>query len=83
MKILYFARIRRIVGRGSDDITVPETVKTVGELMDFLSAGDESLAAAFADRRTIKAAINQSHVAHDAALAGAREVAFFPPVTGG
>ena len=83
MKILYFARLRQIIGRGSDDIEVPDSVKTVSELMDFLSARDDGLAAAFADRRTIKAAVNQSHVAIDAPLAGAREVAFFPPVTGG
>ena len=83
MKILYFARVRQLAGRGSDDIEVPATVRTVGDLMDFLSARDEGLAAAFADRRTIKAALDQSHVAHDVALEGAREVAFFPPVTGG
>lgn len=83
MKILYFARLRQVAGRGSEEVDVPETVKTIGELMDFLSTRDEGLAAAFADRRTVKAAINQSHVAHDAPLAGAQEVAFFPPVTGG
>lgn len=83
MKILYFARIRQIVGRGSDDIDVPANVKTVSELIDFLAARDPGCAAAFGDRRTLKAAVNQSHVALDASLLGAREVAFFPPVTGG
>ena len=83
MKILYFARIRQLVGRGSDDIDIPDRVKTVRELMEFLSAGDPGVAAAFADSRTIKAAINQSHVPLEAPIAGATEVAFFPPVTGG
>lgn len=83
MKILYFARIRQIVGRGSDELEVPGSVKTVSELIDFLAGRDLGCAAAFADRRTLKAAINQSHVQLDASLAGAREVAFFPPVTGG
>lgn len=83
MKILYFARIRQIVGRGSDEIAVPDSVATVSELMDFLSARDDGLAAVFADRRTIRAAVNQSHVQHDASISGATEVAFFPPVTGG
>jgi sulfur-carrier protein len=83
MKILYFARIRQIAGRGSEEIDVPETVKTVSELIDFLSARDEGLAAAFAERRTVRAAIDQNHVALDAPISGAREIAFFPPVTGG
>lgn len=83
MKILYFARIRQIAGRGSEEIVVPETVKTVSELIDYLSGRDEGLAAAFAERRTVRAAIDQNHVALDAPIAGAREIAFFPPVTGG
>jgi molybdopterin synthase sulfur carrier subunit len=83
MKILYFARIRQIAGRGSEEVDVPETVKTVSELIDFLSARDEGLAAAFAERRTVRAAIDQNHVALDAPISGAREIAFFPPVTGG
>ena len=83
MKILYFARIRQIVGRGSDDVEVPPSVRTVSELMDFLMARDKGVAAAFADRRTIKAAVDQAHAQLDASILGAKEVAFFPPVTGG
>ena len=83
MKVLYFARVRQIVGRGEDQIDPPAHVKTVSELIDFLSARDEGCAAAFADRRTLRAALNKSHVQLDAAIAGASEVAFFPPVTGG
>jgi molybdopterin converting factor small subunit len=56
---------------------------TVSGLIDFLAGGDAGCAAAFADRRTLKAAVNQQHVGLDAPLAGAKEVAFFPPVTGG
>ena len=83
MKILYFARIRQIAGRGSEEVEVPASVTTVRELIDFLSEKDASLSAAFAQRATVKAAINQNHVALDALLAGATEIAFFPPVTGG
>ncbi|MFT3987436.1 molybdopterin converting factor subunit 1 [Aestuariivirga sp.] len=83
MKVLYFARIRQIVGRSSDDIQPPESVKTVSALIDYLAARDPGCAAAFADRRTLKAAVNKSHVSLDAPLGGADEVAFFPPVTGG
>ena len=83
MKILYFAKLRQIIGRGQDDISIPADVKTVGALIDYLKARDEGVAAAFADLRTLKVAINQSHASLDASLAGATEVAFFPPVTGG
>jgi len=83
MKILYFARIRQIAGRGSDDIDIPASVKTIGDLIDHLSARDEGLAAALSERRTVRAAIDKSHAGLDAPIAGASEIAFFPPVTGG
>ncbi len=83
MKILYFARFRQIIGRGADEIEVPETVRNVSTLIDFLKARDERVAEAFADIRTLKVAINQNHTNLDASLVGATEVAFFPPVTGG
>lgn len=83
MKILYFARIRQIAGRAGEEVEVPATVRTVADLVAFLSARDEAVAAALADRRTLRAAVDQNHVALDAPIAGAREVAFFPPVTGG
>lgn len=83
MKILYFARLRQIIGRGQDDIEVPAEVKTVRALIDYLKGRDDGIAAAFADLRTLKVAINQSHASLDASLTGATEVAFFPPVTGG
>ena len=83
MKILYFARLRQIIGRGQEEIDIPADVKTVSALIDYLKGRDEGIAAAFADLRTLKVAINQSHASLDASLAGATEVAFFPPVTGG
>jgi sulfur-carrier protein len=83
MKILYFARIRQIAGRSMEEVEVPASVSTVSDLIDFLSARDEGVAAALADRRTLRAALDQTHVALDAPLGSAREVAFFPPVTGG
>lgn len=83
MKVLYFARLRQIIGRGQDDIMAPPEVSTVAALVDYLKAKDERIAEAFADLRTLKVAVNQKHVALDASLVGATEVAFFPPVTGG
>ena len=83
MKILYFARIRQIAGRSMEEVEIPATVSTVSDLITFLSARDEGVAAALAERRTLRAAVDQNHVALDAPVSGAREVAFFPPVTGG
>ena len=83
MKVLYFARLRQIIGRGQDEIDVPANVKTVSTLIEFLSARDPQVAEALADRRTLKVAINQKHSALDASIMDAKEVAFFPPVTGG
>jgi molybdopterin synthase sulfur carrier subunit len=83
MKILYFARIRQIAGRSMEEVEVPASVATVSDLIDFLSKRDEGVAAALAERRTLRAALDQTHVALDAPLGSAREVAFFPPVTGG
>jgi len=83
MKILYFARLLQIVGRGQEEIDVPADVKTVSALIDYLKGKDEGVAAAFADLRTLKVAIDQSHSSIDASIIGAREIAFFPPVTGG
>lgn len=83
MKILYFAKLRQIIGRGQDEITVPSDVKTIRTLIDFLKRSDERIAEAFGDLRTLKVAVNQKHTTLDAGLEGATEIAFFPPVTGG
>jgi sulfur-carrier protein len=82
-KVLYFARMRQLAGRSSDDIEIPPEVTTVRGLIAHLAASDGGLAAAFADERIIRAAIDRAHVQLDAPIAGAGEIAFFPPVTGG
>lgn len=83
MKVLYFARFRQLIGRSGDEIALPAEVTTVGELLDYLVKTDNGCAAAFSNLAIVRAAVDQSHVKLDAPLAGAREVAFFPPVTGG
>jgi sulfur-carrier protein len=83
VKLLYFARFRQIIGKSGDTLDLPPEVKTVSDLIDYLSVRDAGCAAAFTDRKIIRAAINQNHVSLDASLEGATEVALFPPVTGG
>ena len=82
-KILYFARMRQIIGKTEENITIPADVTTVSGLIDFLKGRDDAYASAFADPRIIRAAIDQAHAPLDASISGAREIAFFPPVTGG
>lgn len=83
MQVLYFAWLRQKVGTGSEEVSPPETVATVGDLMAWLKTRSPGHAAAFADDAVIRCALDQEHVGPDAPLAGAREIAFFPPVTGG
>lgn len=83
MTVMYFAWIREKVGLSEEQVNPPAEVATVAQLMDWLAARGPGHAAAFADRRRVKAARDQVHVPLDAPLAGASEVAFFPPVTGG
>ena len=83
MKIRYFAWVRERVGKTDEDIELPPHVATVGDLMAFLAARGEEYAHAFENPKVIRAAIDQHHVRHQTELKGAREIAFFPPMTGG
>jgi sulfur-carrier protein len=83
MKALYFAWVRERIGKAEEEIAPPENVKTVAELMAWLSGQGENYAAAFAHIKTMRAALDRTHVKHDVAIADAREIAFFPPMTGG
>lgn len=81
--MLYFAWVRERIGRSGETVDPPEDVATVSALIDWLSAGSDVHAAAFADRTRLRAAVDRVFVALDAPIAGAREIALFPPVTGG
>jgi molybdopterin synthase sulfur carrier subunit len=83
VKLLYFAWVRERVGKAEEQIDPPAGVATVGELMAWLARRDEQYAYAFDNLKVIRAAIDRNHVRADAAIAGASEIAFFPPMTGG
>lgn len=83
MKILYFAWVRERTGRAEEDVELPENVTTVGDLIAWLKSRGPEYEHAFTDADVIRAAIDRTHARHDAKLAGAGEVAFFPPMTGG
>ena len=83
VKILYFAWVRERVGKAEEIIEPPAGIATIGDLMGWLAGRGEEYAHAFDNPKVIRAAIDRAHVKADAAIAGAREVAFFPPMTGG
>ena len=83
MKILYFAWVRERVGKSDEIVDPPAAIKTVAELMAWLAQRGEEYGHAFENRQLIRAAIDKMHVKPDTAIGGAREIAFFPPMTGG
>jgi sulfur-carrier protein len=83
VKVLYFAWVRERVGKADEIIEPPDGIETVGELMNWLAERGEEYAYAFENRQVIRAAIDKAHVKTDTLIAGAREIAFFPPMTGG
>ena len=83
MKLVYFAWVRERIGRPEEDIDLPASVRTIGDLMTYLTGRGEEYAYAFENAKVIRAAIDKTHVKPDTVIAGAREIAFFPPMTGG
>ena len=83
MKALYFAWVRERVGKAEEELDPPATVATVGDLIAWLSRRGEGYAHAFDKPLAVRAALDRVHARSDALIAGAKEVAFFPPMTGG
>jgi len=83
MKVKYFAWVRERIGKAEETVEPPSSVQTIADLIGWLSARDESYAYAFEKPRVIRAAIDHTHVKPETAIAGASEIAFFPPMTGG
>lgn len=81
MDVLYFAWVRERIGIPKERIDPAPA--TVMDLVTTLRAREERYAAAFADLSALRVAVDQELSDFDAPLAGAREVAFFPPMTGG
>lgn len=81
MDILYFAWVRERIGLPRERLDT--AAGTVGELVDELRAREPRYEAAFADLSALRVAVDQQLSDFDAPLAGVREVAFFPPMTGG
>jgi molybdopterin synthase sulfur carrier subunit len=83
VKLSYFAWVRERIGKADETLAPPDEVKTVAQLIEWLSSRGEEYAYAFENAKTIRAAIDRKHVKHDTPIAQAQEIAFFPPMTGG
>lgn len=83
MELLYFAWVREAVGAGHEQVDPPEAVRSVADLIGWLAQRSPGHAAALADPARLRAAIDQRFVPLDTPLGDAREIAIFPPVTGG
>lgn len=79
--VLYFAWVRERIGLPRERVTTDAA--TVADLVAELTLREERYAAAFADTSALRVAVDQVLTDFDAPLADAREVAFFPPMTGG
>lgn len=83
MKVLYFSWIRERIGKPEEEVELPASIATVGDLMNWLKKRGEEYSHAFDNPRIVRAAIDKVHAEPAAKIANAREIAFFPPMTGG
>jgi molybdopterin synthase sulfur carrier subunit len=83
VKLLYFAWVREKIGKAEEILDLPAGIATVADLVAWLEQQGPEYAQAFARPGVVRAAIDRRHVQPASPIAGAREIALFPPVTGG
>lgn len=82
-KLIYFAWVRERIGKSEEEVALPDAVRTVSDLLNWLKSRGDGYETALLHPEVIRVAINQEHVEHREPIAGAREIALFPPMTGG
>ncbi|WP_421913691.1 molybdopterin converting factor subunit 1 [Mesorhizobium sp.] len=82
-RLIYFAWVRERIGMAEEDVQLPAGIETVADLLRWLKSRGEEYEQALQYPDVIRVAINQEHVDHREKIAGAREIALFPPMTGG
>jgi molybdopterin synthase sulfur carrier subunit len=83
MKLIYFAWVRERIGKPEETVELPAGIETVSDLLGWLQSRGEEYEQALKYPDVIRVAIDQEHVDHREKIAGAREIALFPPMTGG
>ncbi len=83
LKLVYFAWVRERIGLPEETVRPPAEAATIADLVRWLKTRGEGYEAAFENEAIVRAAIDHMHARPDASLAGASEIAFFPPMTGG
>ena len=83
VRLLYFAWVRERIGKAEETIELPASAVTVAGLVAWLVSRGEEYAHAFEKPGVVRTAIDKVHVKPDTAIRGAKEIAFFPPMTGG
>ena len=82
-RLVYFAWVRERIGKAEEDIDLPDSVQTVTDLLGWLKQRGDGFENALQYPDVIRVAIDQEHAGHGESIAGAREIALFPPMTGG
>jgi sulfur-carrier protein len=83
IKLVYFAWVRERVGKPDETVTLPPGLVTVADLLAWQQKRGEEYEHAFSHTNIIRVALDKKHAQHDTPIAGATEIAFFPPMTGG
>ena len=83
MRVLYFAKVREIIGLPEENIDLPSNIQTVDDFLDYLISKENKYDLALSNKEAIHIACNEVHVDKDFILKNTKEIAIFPPVTGG
>ncbi|MBN8534137.1 MAG: molybdopterin converting factor subunit 1 [Rhizobiales bacterium] len=83
MKVLYFAWLRERIGKAEEEVVFPASISTARDAMQHLATQGEEYAYAFENPQIIRIALDRRHVPPETPIGAAREIAFFPPMTGG
>jgi molybdopterin synthase sulfur carrier subunit len=83
MRLVYFSWVRERIGKGDEEVDLPENVVTVRDLLEWLKTRGEEYEAALQHADTIRVALDMEHVHHSERIGTPFEIALFPPMTGG
>lgn len=83
MRLVYFASVREAIGFAEEERELPPHIANVRDVLSWLADQSSTHSLAFANRDTLRFALDQNMVTEDAPISNGKELAIFPPVTGG